>query len=1431
MTDPGRGLTAEEVAQARAQNGANRLTELRGRSLWSLLRDGFDDRTIKILVAAAFAVLTVDVIAGGAYVDGLAILAAVLIAGLVRAYNDVRAQAEFKSLQASSEARQVRVVRDGEVGAISLFDLVVGDVLELEAGDKVPADACLVATPTRPSALEVDESMHTGESSPAHKDVVSDATLRAGTLVVSGSAVAIVTAVGDGTEYGRLRAQLAVAHDPTPLQRRLTELANRIGLLGVGAALAILVTLSIVSLAQGRLTADLAGLRHFLDLAVLGVTIVVVAVPEGLPLAVTLSLAYSVVRMAKDHNLVRRLVACETMGAAEIICTDKTGTLTENRMSAERLLLPGRAGDEIPLPGDVAPWSHKVFAEIAAINSTAHLLVDASGDSRLGSPTETALLELTERLGGDYRALRAQAQVIRACGFNAATKTMSTAVAGANGPRLLVKGGAEILLTRCSHVLDKSGARALLANERTDIESTLRLWGTLGLRPLALAYRELGDEAALAEATEILEHELVFVAAVGLGDPLRAEVPAAIAACRAAGVEIKVVTGDHQATAEAVAHRLDLLSPTDLVMSGTDFRARDDEALRPLLGQLRVLARATPDDKLRLVRLLKDEGHVVAVTGDGTNDGPALRHADVGLAMGRSGTDVAREASDIVLLDDSFGSVVKALHWGRAVFENIQRFLQFQITVSMVALATAFTAGLFGLGTPLQVVQLLWVNLIMDTLAALALATEAPRPELLSRPPHGRHAPLVTSAMWLQIAVVGGAMCAVMALTLFTDILSTRGGPTYSTFVFNLFVWLQIGNLFNCRATRLDSSASSGLLAAPFFWVILGGIILVQILVVEIGGAFFKTVPLSLAEWAQCATLGGSVIVLRSVLRRIAARSSLVQGRADVEVPALLEWMSRPVSQAHMGLVGGAGAVAMCLGLALRGAEVVIRPLGFAAFAGGLAAAALWLWSRRGQRSLPFVTSARRHAAASVGLALVLAAMANYVAARHYSRIDLTAAKKYALSEQTLGILSRLKSPLRLTTILRDGGTTTEIKDLLAEYGASNPLVALHHIDPDRDPAAIDALVDRAGLKHKQATSVVLEYDGRARLISSGELFVRKYEYKGGRRVVVRGETPAFRGEEAVSSAIAALMNTTLMRACFLLGDGERSSNDFGNQGIAFLRDELRREGYAVTSLTLPGSRLTRQSCDVAIQAGPTRSLAPEAIALLDSYLTDGGKWLLLLEPWQAGGLDDLLKKWGVGVRPGFVADPKQNVAGLGATTLAVEAYQDHPVTASLRGIPLVLPYAASVRRVETVRALAGANLALTGKNAILETNRQATVAEFNEGEDGQGEYAVATAVDEPPNLYAADGRREPARLIVVGDTDFATNVHLSRGANTQFLLNAVDWLARREELIAVRAKTPETPRLTLSATSQSGLFWLSMGALPGFVGLLGAVVALRRRS
>jgi calcium-translocating P-type ATPase len=850
------GLSDEQVRTSRGLYGANVFSALPTKGVWDLVRGSLADPVLRLLIACAALSIGLGAYTGD-FAEPIAIAVAVVLVIVIGTLNQLRAQREYTALDAAAQRVKVRVVRRGRVDEIDSTDLVVGDVVEITTGDVVPADLRYGRGPD----LLVSEAQITGE--PDTTKVVGDP-LYGGSRVLDGSGRAVVLMVGDATEFGRIR-QGAVPRDKvTPLQERLARLARQIGRVGWWAASLTFVALMISGLARNEvdLGTNKEFVRYLVDAIELAVTIVVVAVPEGLPLAVVVALASTTRRMAHDHVLVRELAACETMGAATVVCTDKTGTLTAGTMRLQQAEFLGSTWTAETL-GRVGGYeqTRDAFRHLAvsvAVNSTADL-IERDGELVVaGNSTEGAILRWIAEQGVDYRAIRDRAHITLRHDFTSERKSMLTAVRGPSHEMVVcVKGAPERVLTRCTRALGPGGVVCALTDERREqVGRLVSRAAERGLRTLATAtgYKPLGTP------DDELESELCFDALFVIADPLRDEVPAAVERCRRAGVRVVMITGDSKETATEIGTRCGIVDGDhDLVVDGEVFRMSPDEYVQGRLTQLAVLARALPDDKQRLVELLRRHGEVVAVTGDGVNDAPALVAADVGFAMG-SGSKVAREASDIVIVDDNFASIVRAIRWGRSVFENIRKFLQFQLTVNIVAVAVAFVAAVGGYGTPLTAVQLLWVNLIMDSLAALALALDPPTDALYDQPPHGRTEPLVSPTMSANVLTMGIYMFAVLLLAITTDLLTnTPDDALRNTMVFHAFVWMQIFNWVNCRSVRFERSPFRGLWRSRSFLAVLALVIAAQTVIIEHGGDVFRTVSLSPGQHLACVAMGLTV--------------------------------------------------------------------------------------------------------------------------------------------------------------------------------------------------------------------------------------------------------------------------------------------------------------------------------------------------------------------------------------------------------------------------------------------------------------------------------------------------------------------------------------------------------------------------------------------
>ena len=838
------GLTPEEVAASRAAHGENIITPQRDDSAWRLLAEKFRDPIIIVLLVAAALSLAMAFMEGN-FTETIGILCAILLATCVGFLFEWDAMRRFRRLNRVNDEQPVKVRRGGVMREIRRREVVVGDLVSLEAGETVPADGELVEA----VSLQMDESTLTGEPETAkyvdeelfdpEATYPSNRLLR-GTTVRDGYGRMVVTAVGDATEAGRVTEQATVqSGEQTPLHRQLTRLSRQIG--KVGIALSVLIFVILIGkafLVEGLADAPWPHVvRIVLNCFMVSVAMIVMAVPEGLPMSITLSLALSMRRMLKTNNLVRKMHACETMGAVTVICTDKTGTLTQNRMRVQEIIRYG-------LPDE------RLLGESVAANSTAFL--DADGRP-LGNPTEGALLEWLRRENGDYAALREGVRILDRLTFSTERKYMATLIERCDTRErfLLIKGAPEVVLARCD-----------AATVPAEIQEQLLGMQRRAMRTLALAYVPT-NASRIEEAEE--PYRLAAVAAIA--DPVREEVPAAVAECMSAGIAVKIVTGDTAATATEIARQIGLWNDAEDTdrnrMTGVEFEAASDEELLARIGSLKILSRARPLDKQRL---LQQQGEVVAVTGDGTNDAPALNFANVGLSMG-SGTSVAKDASDITLLDDSFASIATAVMWGRSLYRNIQRFVLFQLTINFAAIVICFVGAVFGTDMPLTVVQILWVNIIMDTFAAMAMASLPPNPEVMLEKPRPRDEFIITPGMARTLFICGGIMVAVLLGMLFWWTI-TAGGLTVRqlTLFFSTFVFLQFWNMFNAKGFETRHSVFTCLRGCREFFLILLAIAAGQVLIVEFGGEVFRTEPLAWREWAAvigCTSLlaiGGEAI-------------------------------------------------------------------------------------------------------------------------------------------------------------------------------------------------------------------------------------------------------------------------------------------------------------------------------------------------------------------------------------------------------------------------------------------------------------------------------------------------------------------------------------------------------------------------------------------
>jgi len=787
----------------------------------------------------------------------------------VTATSDYRQSLQFKDLDKEKKKITVQVTRSGYRQKLSIYELLVGDIVHLSIGDQVPADGLFVSG----FSLLINESSLTGESEPVAVNA-ENPFLLSGTKVQDGSCKMLVTTVGMRTQWGKLMATLTEGgDDETPLQVKLNGVATIIGKIGLVFAVVTFAVLT-ESLFRRKITDgsylswsgdDALELLEFFAIAV---TIVVVAVPEGLPLAVTLSLAFAMKKMMNDKALVRHLAACETMGSATSICSDKTGTLTTNHMTVVKACICGKvkevdnSSDTKSLFSELPESVMTMLLQSIFNNTGGDVVINQDGKREiLGTPTEAAILELGLSLGGDFQGVRKASTLIKVEPFNSAKKRMGVVIQlPGGGLRAHCKGASEIILASCSKYLNDQGLVVPLDTATVaHLNGTIDSFANEALRTLCLAYIEVGD--GFSANDQIPEDGYTCIGIVGIKDPVRPGVKESVAICRSAGITVRMVTGDNINTAKAIARECGILTEGGLAIEGPDFRTRSAEELHKLIPKIQVMARSSPLDKHTLVKNLRTTfEEVVAVTGDGTNDAPALHEADIGLAMGIAGTEVAKESADVIILDDNFSTIVTVAKWGRSVYINIQKFVQFQLTVNVVALVVNFSSACLTGSAPLTAVQLLWVNMIMDTLGALALATEPPNNELMKRTPVGRKGNFISNIMWRNI--MGQALYQFIVIwylqtegkTLF-GLKGDNSDLVLNTLIFNCFVFCQVFNEVSSREME-RINVFKGILDNNVFVAVLGSTVIFQIIIVQFLGDFANTSPLSFKQWFYCIVIG-----------------------------------------------------------------------------------------------------------------------------------------------------------------------------------------------------------------------------------------------------------------------------------------------------------------------------------------------------------------------------------------------------------------------------------------------------------------------------------------------------------------------------------------------------------------------------------------------
>ena len=857
-TDSEKDLNPEQVEKSRSTYGTNSFVRQSHESLAKRIWDASTEPMLVMLIFAAIITLVVNItryFTGGEYnfLECVGIFAAIALSVVITIITEGKSAKAFEALNKINEDTLIKVIRNGEPQLITQKEIVVGDIIMIETGDKIVADGRLFSS----NDLSVDESALTGESLPVKKDaefVCQKSTpvaeranmLYSGCFVSAGNGQMLVTGVGNDTEFGQIAQELSsIEKTTTPLQEKLDKLGKQITVLGASAAAIVFAIEVLQFVMNGQLNLDTVS-----DAFITSIVLIVAAVPEGLPTIVAVSLALNIIKMSKENALVKKMIACETIGCVNIICSDKTGTLTENRMTVQKIYTGGELIDPEQLKDEMLLKNY-------CINSNANISEEDGSWSFIGNPTEGSLLAAAAKAGVDYQELRHAADIVRVFPFSSQNKDMSTIVRENGKEILYVKGNPEKIISLCTGISEEEKEKNFHLMEEFQNKAG---------RLLAFAHKELEGQYNDEEQDEV-EQGLIYDGFVVISDPLSPDVYESIRNCRSAGIEVKMLTGDNIRTARAIANELHMLDDDHIAVEATDIEKLTDEELKEALKKIQVIARSTPLVKMRVVKLLKEQGNVVAVTGDGINDAPAIKHADVGIAMGIAGTDVTKEASDMVLLDDSFSTIIKAVQWGRGIYENFKRFIQFQLTVNVSSVVVVICSILAGFSAPFTALELLWINIIMDGPPALTLGLEPIRPDLLKHKPTRRNENIISKKMLLRIFVNGIFISVIFMLQHFKNFLGAAPEEE-ATVLFTLFVLFQLFNAFNCRELD-DTPMFKNLLKNKLMLGVFLLVLILQGIITQFGAAVFETVPLSAAMWGKMLLTAFTVIILNEGIKAV----------------------------------------------------------------------------------------------------------------------------------------------------------------------------------------------------------------------------------------------------------------------------------------------------------------------------------------------------------------------------------------------------------------------------------------------------------------------------------------------------------------------------------------------------------------------------------